>query len=205
MVGTNGSRDHNHDRGNAGAPAGRRKPWLPWLIGGVLLLLLLLALRSCGEDDEVQNAQETATAETMGPRVEGTVTANAAPTAWSSQDFAGYLGGTEPLGRAFVLERVTFASGSALLNADAQAQIREVATALKGRPSAKVALRGYADPAGDAAANQALSSQRTDAVRNALIKAGANEAQVAAAGAMGETGNAAVEGNRRVEITVTAR
>jgi outer membrane protein OmpA-like peptidoglycan-associated protein len=200
----NGNRDRDRLDG-AGAADARRNRWLPWVVGGVLLLLLLLALRSCGDDDADQAATTAA-----GPAgtVTGTVSATgaaAAATPWSSQDFATYLGGSDPLGRAFALERVTFASGSAILNADAQAQIGEVAAALKSRPTARVELRGYADPAGDAAANQALSQQRTEAVRKALTAAGAGADQVTVAEAMGETGNAAVEANRRVEIAVTAR
>lgn len=191
-------------RDHATAPVGeRKKNWLPWVIGGLLLLGLILLLRSCGDDD--QAVVDTATTGDVAGSTEGSMANPTQPTAWNTNEFGTYLSGDEPLGRAFALERVTFASGSALLNADARAQLGEVANALKTRPSARVSLRGYADPEGDAAANQALSQQRTDAVRNALIQAGATAAQVDSSIALGETGNAAAAGNRRVEITVTAR
>lgn len=179
----------------------RKKKWLPWVIGALLLLGLLLLLRTCGDDGDA--AVQTAATDDMAGRTTAATPAGA--TAWNTDVFGTYLSGDEALGRSFALERVTFASGSALLNADARAQLGEVASALKSRPSARVSLRGYADPEGDAAANQTLSQQRTDAVRNALIEAGANLDQVRSASGLGETGIAAVAGNRRVEITVTAR
>jgi len=202
------------DRREAGVPPPRRRPnWLLWVIGAVLLLLLLLAVRSCADNDaDADHAGNVADADNVAMAPDESAGAGTAamadagqPVVWNREAFTTYLGGTEPVGRAFALDRVTFNSGSALLKADAKAQIAEVAAALKARPTARVSLRGYADPAGDAAANQALSEQRTNAVRNALVDAGASEAQVAAAQALGETGNAAVEANRRVEITVTAR
>jgi outer membrane protein OmpA-like peptidoglycan-associated protein len=198
-------------RDRVGAPVAGRKSWLPWVIGGIVLLLLILLLRGCGDDEATvatgtgEDTAAMAPADgTAGMGAGGAMTPGQA-TAWNANEFGTYLGGTEPVGRSFALERVTFASGSALLNADARAQINEVAAALKSRPSARVSLRGYADPAGDAAANQALSEQRTAAVRNALVDAGATAAQVAATSAMGETGTDTNVGNRRVEITVTAR
>lgn len=196
---------NHHDR--AGAPVGSRKAWVPWVIGAAGLLLLVLLLRSCGGEDDAavtDPARETVTAFPDG-EAEVMPVASDRANPWDAGAFGSYLAGNEPLGRAFALERVTFASGSALLNSDAKAQIGEVAAALKARPSARVSLRGYADPQGDAAANQALSAQRTDAVRNALVDAGAALAQVTSARALGETGSSATAGNRRVEISVTAR
>ena len=205
MAVTNGNDDRDrHDRVAAGATGGTRR-WLPWIIGAIALLILILALRSCGDDDRVDTATTADTA-ALDPAVTGAGTATTGEAAaWNGAAFTSYLGGTEPVGRSFALDRVTFASGSSLIRNEAQGQIAEVAAALKARPTARVRLRGYADPAGAAAANQELSETRTQAVRNALIKAGAGENQIAAATGLGETGNAAVEANRRVEITVTAR
>lgn len=196
--------DPNH-RDRADAPIGSRKPWVPWVIGAAVLLLLVLLLRGCGGNNDAVLTDTSREGVTAFPDGEAVPVATDRAIAWNEGSFGTYLAGNEPLGRAFVLERVTFATGSALLNSDAQAQIGEVAAALKGRPSARVSLRGYADPQGNAADNQALSSQRTDAVRNALVDAGASVAQVTSARALGETGNSATADNRRVEISVTAR
>ncbi|MFA9199971.1 MAG: OmpA family protein [Cypionkella sp.] len=204
--------NHDRDRDHLGAAGGARRPaWLPWVLGAAAILLLLLLLRSCNDDDARSDAALT-DADTASMEAGGTVPAAgsmaagaAGAAAWDNAAFTSYLGGTEPVGRTFALDQVTFASGSSLVRNEAQGQIAEVAAALKARPSARVSLRGYADPAGDAAANQELSETRTQAVRNALIKAGAAENQIVAAEALGETGDAASEANRRVEITVTAR
>lgn len=206
MVDTN----HDRDRDRVAAAGGtRRASWLPWVIGAAAVLLLILALRGCDDDDARSDAAlteaDTASLEAGGTVPAAGTAAAGGAAAWNNAAFTSYLGGSEPLGRTFALDRITFASGSSLIRNDAQGQIAEVAAALKARPTARVSLRGYADPAGDAAANQELSETRTQAVRNALIKAGAAESQIVAASAMGETGNAATEANRRVEITVTAR
>lgn len=197
--------DPNH-RNRAGAPLGTKRNWVPWVVGAALILLLVLLLRSCGGNEEAAVIDPATQNATLPNGAAGTVpVASDRAITWDAGAFRTYLTGNEPLGRAFALERVTFASGSALLNADAKAQIGEVAAALKNYPSARVSLRGYADPEGDAAANQALSAQRTDAVRNALVDAGAAIAQVTSAKALGETGSTATSDNRRVEISVTAR
>ena len=197
---------NRHDR--AAAPATGRNRWLPWVMGALVLLGLILLLRSCGDDDRAADVADDGTIATTGAAdTAATDPALAAggSMAWNANAFGTYLAGNEALGRTFGLERVTFASGSSLLRGDALSEVQEVAAALKARPTARVTLRGYADPAGDAAANQELSETRTQAVRNALIKAGAGENQIVAAEALGETGNAATARNRRVEITVDAR
>lgn len=202
MAVNNGHDDR--DRHAAAAAEGGMRRWLPWILGAIALLILILALRSCGDDDRAATT-DTAGGTTAITPVDGSTAMAGDTAAWNSAAFTSYLGGTEPVGRAFALDQVTFASGSSLIRNEAQGQIAEVAAALKARPTARVSLRGYADPEGEAAANQELSETRTQAVRNALIKAGAGEDQIAAASAMGETGDAASEANRRVEITVTAR
>lgn len=206
MAVENGNHRDRDDRAAAAAAGGMRR-WLPWIIGAIALLILILALRGCDDDD--RGAETITDADTASLEAGGTGAATATTlgeaAAWNSQAFTAYLGGTEPVGRTFALDRITFASGSSLVRNEAQGQIAEVAAALQTRPTARISLRGYADPEGDAAANQELSATRTQAVRNALIKAGAAENQIVAASAMGETGDAAIEANRRVEITLTAR
>lgn len=201
--------DNNPNRETHGQssikPAGdappARKLW-PLLLGALaLLVLLFLLLRGCDEaDDPVATTDTTTTTtQTAAPTV-----AAAAPVAYSADAFNRTLTGTEPLPVSYTLDQVTFDTGSAELNAAAQEEIRGVAQALQGRSTARVSLRGYADPSGDAAANQALSERRVAAVRDAMIAAGVSADQIVA-GASGETGDAATRENRRVEITLQAR
>jgi outer membrane protein OmpA-like peptidoglycan-associated protein len=176
--------------------------WLPWLIGLLLLGLLLWWLlgRDADRDAVVIPTDEP----TLSAAAPGTVEGRPAAVAYTTADFDRYLAGTEPVGRVFALDRVTFASGADTLDAQGRAELAELAGVLKRYPGARLALTGYADPAGDAAANQALSQRRAEAVRAALAEAGV-AANVVSLEAAGETGSAAVRANRKVEARVTAR
>jgi outer membrane protein OmpA-like peptidoglycan-associated protein len=209
--------DSDRDRLGGGPLTGRpgatpaRRGKLPLIIGAIVaLVLLILLVRGMDEADEQADGafsevaggeigEVPAATATVPPTATG-----AAAMAYAPGGLASYLSGAEPVGRVFELAQVTFDSGSAELSDAANGEIVDIAAALQGRSSARVSLRGFADPDGDAAANQQLSQQRAEAVRAALIEAGAGDAQVAIAG-LGETGNAAVRQNRRVELTVTAR
>jgi len=192
-----------------------RKKWLPLAIGaGLLLLLLIFGLRSCSDRDETATTnQTTGTEATLDPATgplagttAGTMggTATADDGSFTVEGLRGYLSETGPAdanGRAFGLDRVTFDTGSATLDQQDQAVIAEVAGVLKQFPNASVTVTGYADPAGDAAANKKLAAQRTTAVKQALAAQGLQTAKLMT-NVVGETGNAAVPENRRVELLV---
>ena len=186
---------HGHSKVTGTGAAGGMG-WLPWLIGAALLLgLLILLLKGCDTTDN----------KTVVAPVETTAVAPAVTTRdYNRNDFETYLAGNEPVGRVFGFDNITFASGSAKLDAKASSQIDEVAEIIKGRPGTRLAVRGFADPSGDAASNLTLSKNRADAVTAALMKAGATGAQVSVAGE-GETGSTATRENRRVEMVVNAR
>jgi cytochrome c oxidase subunit 2 len=67
---------------------------------------------------------------------------------------------------------VLFASGKSALDAPAQKVLGNAVAYLKANPDAKVALSGYVDSTGRAAANAELAKQRAFAVRDALTKGG---------------------------------
>ena len=107
----------DHDRRAAAAAEGRIRRWLPWILGAIALLILILALRSCGDDDRSDNITTTGDPAVVDPAATSTLGTPVAgeASAWNSQAFTTYLGGNEPVGRAFALDRVTFASGSSLI------------------------------------------------------------------------------------------
>lgn len=96
-----------------------------------------------------------------------------------------------------------FASGRADLTADAAPAIADVVRAVKDG-NRRVVISGFHDATGDAVANAELAKQRAQAVRDALVAAGAPEDRIELRKpelAQGD-GNAAEA--RRVEVTVDA-
>ncbi len=96
-----------------------------------------------------------------------------------------------------------FASGRADLTADAAPAIADVVRAVKDG-NRRVVISGFHDATGDAAANAELAKQRAQAVRDALVAAGAPEDRIELRKpelAQGD-GNAAEA--RRVEVTLNA-
>jgi outer membrane protein OmpA-like peptidoglycan-associated protein len=101
-----------------------------------------------------------------------------------------------------------FANDRATLGADNEAVVREAAAAAKANPDAKVTVAGHADATGNNAYNMTLSQRRAEAVREALLRDGINQASIAVVG-RGEdqllvsTKDGVREPkNRRVEIIV---
>ena len=104
---------------------------------------------------------------------------------------------------------VNFANGSADIPASMNGFFQNAASAIKQLPQGTVIeIAGYTDNTGDAQANMALSQQRAEAVRDALIKAGVNPAMLVAKGygsANPIASNGSAEGrfyNRRIEYRV---
>lgn len=186
-----------HDRKRGGA--------LWWLLAALAAILLLVLLtRGCDDTRRTDAVAPVETGSAAGRVSDAGDPMVSEAAAYSTAEFDRYLAGTEPVGRAFALDKVTFASGSDTLDAVGRKELDELAGVLKRYPNAAIALTGYADPEGDAAANEALSRRRAEAVRAALAKAGVAARSVSLAGE-GETGTAAVRDNRKVEVRVTAR
>ena len=114
-------------------------------------------------------------------------------------------------GEVFTLAGDAFASGQATLTAGASGSMRALAHYLDVSRANAVRIEGHTDSQGDAAANQALSQRRADAVRKALVAGGAGSVRIDAAGRgatqpVGDNGTAAGRAkNRRVEIIVTQK
>lgn len=103
---------------------------------------------------------------------------------------------------------VLFATGRATILAGAQAQLDQVADALKTQAEHHFSVEGHTDNQGTARVNDGLSTRRANAVRDYLIVHGVAAAAITATGVgsskpIGD--NATAEGramNRRVEIIV---
>ncbi len=115
----------------------------------------------------------------------------------------------ERRGEVFTLSGDAFASGRASLTPAAEVSTRALATYLQsGGGKGAIRVEGHTDNQGDAAANQALSQRRAQAVADALVAAGvaASRLQVEGLGQTRPLGdNGSAEGrarNRRVEVVV---
>lgn len=79
------------------------------------------------------------------------------------------------------VDPIQFEFGSAVLTAETSATLDEIAELLSTQTGV-VTVEGHTDNDGDAALNQALSQQRADAVRAALINRGIADARLVAVG-----------------------
>lgn len=111
-------------------------------------------------------------------------------------------------GVELTLTDISFDVGKARLNREGVDAIRTLGNALQQYPKRKILIEGHTDATGSAAANERLSQQRADAVREILVGAGLDGSFITTAG-LGETkpvaSNALADGrkqNRRVEIII---
>jgi outer membrane protein OmpA-like peptidoglycan-associated protein len=72
----------------------------------------------------------------------------------------------------FDFDNLNFATGTADITPESQAQINNIAAILRAFPEARIKIGGYTDKTGDESANLTLSKNRAEAVRSALGAAG---------------------------------
>ncbi|HEY0594540.1 OmpA family protein [Sphingopyxis sp.] len=173
--------------------------WLPWLLLLLLLaVLLFFGLRYCSKQDAAvaPATGEPAISETAAPAdgTAGTATAAAIP------EGAGVVA-EERAGKPMLT--VYFDTGKSDVSNDLTTAAASVKAYVDGNPGATLAVSGYNDPTGNAAANAELSKNRAQSVKAALEKLGFAADKVVlekpAETTTTGTDNAAA---RRVEVTV---
>ncbi|MCC7302606.1 MAG: OmpA family protein [Bacteroidia bacterium] len=115
----------------------------------------------------------------------------------------------EPVkGLRFTLENILFESGKSVLKPESSVSLDQLVVFLKSKPGISLQVTGHTDNVGSAEANQLLSGQRANAVRDYLIVHGISPDRLSAFG-LGSThpiaGNDSPSGrqkNRRVEFEV---
>ncbi len=101
---------------------------------------------------------------------------------------------------------VLFDASSAKLSADGADRVRQLARTVGAYPKQRFIVKGHTDSQGDARANQRLSEDRADSVRNLLVAEGVLPSRITAVGLGADlpaATNSTTEGrqqNHRVEI-----
>ena len=113
--------------------------------------------------------------------------------------------------RRFTFDDLNFQTGTTELTPESVPTVNNLVSVLKAYPGTSVALEGYTDNTGDAAANQKLSLDRATAVKQAMVTGGIDESRIAATGygqenpvAPNDTEQGRAK-NRRLELVVVKR
>jgi outer membrane protein OmpA-like peptidoglycan-associated protein len=199
-----------------GAPA-RRNFLLPWIVGVVGVILLLLLLRSCfARPAEVAGPPPVPVPSTgTALPVEAVVLpgGRSVSLAPGSLNYAlqQYLASAEPAPRTFQFDKLNFDTGSAAIRPEDVPNVDALGQILSAYPHAIVTITGYTDAQGSAGTNARLGQERAEAVAAALVGRGVDKSRLSA-NSGGEANpsdsNANPRGrfdNRRSELTVTAK
>lgn len=201
---------HGRPRGNF---------YLPWIVGLIGLLLLVLLFRSCTAEDmsprtdptlgDAPPAAGTAALPVETVTLPGGRTVQLAPGSLN-YELQRFLASGDATPRTFTFDRLNFDTGASRIRAEDQPTVDALGDILAAYPAARGRVVGYTDARGGAGANAQLGLQRANEVVSALAAKGVTGRFEAASG--GETNpadtNATDPGrfeNRRTELVVTAK
>ena len=193
----------------------RRNYMLPWVLLGLAILGLILALSQCGRDGEEERAAAVARDQAAQQQANAVAPATIAPGAYQqgtlAYDVNQYIMSNARPERTFTFGNLNFDTGRADIRDVEQSDIAQLAEVLKANPAIRAAVVGYADARGSSAANATLGGRRANAVVRALQERGVNTANIEArtGGELNPTAaNTTAQGqaeNRRTEFIILAR
>lgn len=200
--------------------------FLPWIVGGLVLLGLIFAMRNCAAQRTAPPPAPEAAAPTVTtPRVAAPAAPTAPTTPTVSLQLPGggsvnvpegsigfgvvkFLQSNEPAPKTFIFDNLNYDTASRALTPESRPTVSAMATILSAYPNTAVRVVGYTDNQGDPAANKALSDQRAGTVKSELVRLGIPAERIEAAG-MGEANpvadNSTEAGraqNRRTELVI---
>jgi outer membrane protein OmpA-like peptidoglycan-associated protein len=185
----------------------RRNYMLPWVLAGLALLALILALSQCDNDDRGVRTTDAAVPAVVTPRVAG------APLREGTlaYDLDRFMGSEDGLPRTFTFDAVNFDSGTANLRGEDDRDLNDLARVLAAYPDSRAAIVGYADAQGNSAFNRDLGADRARAVVAALASRGvpADRLEARTGGEADPAATNASPGgrfeNRRTELVILKR
>jgi outer membrane protein OmpA-like peptidoglycan-associated protein len=179
--------------------------WLPWLLLAVLLLaLIFFGLRYCSRQDAaVPVGSDGTVSETTGSADAGAAgSAAGAATAVAIPEGAGVIA-ADRAGKPML--SVYFDTGKSEVSNDLSTAASAVKAYLDSHAGATLAVSGFNDPSGNAAANAELSKTRAQNVKAAIEALGIAADKVVLekpADTTAAAAGAGYAGARRVEVTV---
>ncbi|MDQ3074329.1 MAG: DUF2171 domain-containing protein [Pseudomonadota bacterium] len=182
----------------------RRNYMLPWVLAGLALLALLVALGQCQRGDDSRRVTETSV---VTPRVAG---APLVPGTLA-YDLNRFMSSEDGVPRTFTLDGVNFDSGTANLRGQDSSDLNDIARVLAAYPNSRAAIVGYADARGDSVFNRDLGANRARAVVTALSSRGvpADRLEARTGGENDPAATNATTGgrfdNRRTELVILKR
>lgn len=192
-----------------GSAEPRRNYMLPWVLGGLALLALILALSQCDGDDNGRAAKrsDNDAPAVVTPRVAG------APLipGTLAYDLDRFMASEDGLPRTFSFDAVNFDSGTANLRGADSDDLNDIARVLAAYPGSRAAIVGYADARGDSRFNRDLGANRARAVVAALGSRGvpAERLEARTGGESDPAATNATSGgrfeNRRTELVILER
>lgn len=200
--------------------------YLPWIVGALVLLGLIFAMRNCAAQRTVTPPPQPAP--TVTPRATApTPPATPAPTAQPTVALqlpggstvnvpegsigfgvVKFLQSNEPAPKTFIFDNLNYDTASRALTPESRPTVSALATILSAYPNTTVRVVGYTDNQGDPAANKTLSDQRAATVKSELVRLGIPANRIESAG-MGEANPVADNStdagraqNRRTELVI---
>jgi outer membrane protein OmpA-like peptidoglycan-associated protein len=182
--------------------------WLKWLLLAALLAaLLFFLLRSCSGNEAAPVAEDSPTEAVPTTEDANVVPEDKAADATAAEELpapvpagAGVTAGER---NGMPMLTVYFDTGKSAVSNDLAAAAAKVKDYVTKNTGAKLAVSGYNDPTGNAAANAELSKKRAQAVGKALEAAGIPAASIALVKPEATTDtNVDKAAARRVEVTV---
>ncbi|HET6524047.1 DUF2853 family protein [Sphingopyxis sp.] len=188
-----------YSSGDDDEKAGGGMGWLGWLLLALILAaLLFFGLRYCSKQEAAvaPATDEAAVSETVAP-----ADSAATPTTTAAIPEGAGVVAADREGKPMLT--VYFDTGKSEVSNDLSTAAAAVKTYLDANPAATLAVSGYNDPTGNAAANAELSKNRARSVKAALEKLGfAPERVVLEKPAETTTSGTDNSAARRVEVTV---